>query len=274
MDQGPVQRAAGGDIGPAEGPVCGATLYTAVTDVSRIQAAQRTSWLVREVVAFAEASPALLQRLSIQPIILFRHVTSPNFEFFRLLDLAMQLARPPLFLEIPRDWFTPAVNPSKRRLGKLPIYQGDDSKGVARVRHVAVVSFSEPRQRFSELVCRDGTSFVGFHHELVAKLGSRDLTRCIFDASALAGKDGPTGFYERLFALLTCFGVVADNFPLTGPDQAFTTQIVMPAFEATVRRFGARPMIVRLLPEASETDEHWEWYPLETLPHAKRAAAR
>ena len=78
--------------------------------------------------------------------------------------------------------------------------------------------------------------------------------------------------YERLFALMTCFGSLADSYYLQGPESAFTETVVLPAFEATIQRFGARPMIVQLLPPATVADPYWDGYPGEALPLALQTA--
>lgn len=270
-----VEISVAGIARPAPGPDVrlGERLYTPSHEVDALQQSQRDERLMREVVQFAQPPRDLLTRLSAQPLVLARQVATPNYEFLHFLKRAEQLGRPPLVLEWSHDWFTPSINATKRALGRLPIHVGTDRQGQPRIHGRKIVSFEDPgRQRFSDLRCFDGTPFVAFHHDLVrAVAGDAVLSRAM-DGTAFYADNAPRSHYERLFALYTCFGACADTFPLSGPEQSFTETVVLPAFESIVRRFGATPAIVRLLPAGSEMDHHWECYPPEVAPFARKAA--
>lgn len=252
-----------------------ANLYTPLASLSALHDEQSTRRLMREVLSFSKPQPRALPLLRSRPLLLFRALATPNFETLRFLGLARRVGRPPLILELRDDWFTPTVNLSKRRLGKLRIYRTADSAGAGATRSVSVVSFNEHgRQRISDLRCGDGTPFIDMHHDMLSAVAGDELSGRVIDIKSLCHSDGPRSHYERVFALCTCFGVLAETFSLSGPEGAFTAEVVLPAFEATVARFGARPAVTELLPDGSATDPHWESYPASILPLAVQAAGR
>jgi hypothetical protein len=246
-----------------------AGLYTPLADVDRMQADQRTEDLIAEVLAFARAPATLTWLLCSHPLVLSRHVATANFEALRFLELARACGRSPLILEWPHDWFAYAVNASKRQLAKLPI---EVAGQASKVRNVRVTRFTPDRRRLCDLSCIDGTSLVNFHHGLLAAVAGPTILNRVVNATAFYEADLPRSHYERLFALMTCMGVLADSYPLHGPEERFTEEVVAPAFEATVRRFGARPIVVRLLPAETECETFWEWYPPGVLRPALQAA--
>lgn len=252
-----------------------AHLYTPLASLAALHDEQTTRHLIREVLGFSRPRPRALQLLRSRPLLLFRALATPNFETLRFLDLAQRAGRPPLILELRNDWFTPTVNLSKRRLGKLRIYRAADNSGAGATRSVAVVSFNERgRQRISDLRCGDGTPFIDMHHGMLSAVAGEELSGRVIDIASLGHADGPRSHYERVFALCTCFGALAETFSLSGPEGAFTAEVVLPAFEMTVARFGARPAVTGLLPNGSASDPHWESYPASILPLALQAAGR
>jgi hypothetical protein len=249
--------------------------YTPLASLAGLHDKQRTRRLTREVLRFLRPLPRALPLLQSRPLLLFRALATPNFETLRFLDLARCAGRPPLILELRDDWFTPTVNLSKRRLGKLRIYRTAASSAKSATRSVSVVSFNERgRQRISDLRCGDGTPFIDMHHGMLSAVTGDELSGRVIDIANLCRSDAPRSHYERIFALCTCFGVLAETFSLSGAEGAFTAEVVLPAFEATVARFGARPAVTELLPNGSATDPHWESYPASVLPRARQAAGR
>lgn len=248
-------------------------LYTPLASLAALHDEQATRRLIQEVLSFSRAGPRALQLLRSRPLLLFRALATPNFETLRFLDLARRAGRPPLILELRNDWFTPTVNVSKRRLGKLRIYRTADSSGTSATRSVSIVSFNERgRQRIRELRCGDGTPFIDLHHDMLSTVAGDELSGRVIDIASLCDAVGPRSQYERVFALCTCFGALAETFSRLGPEGAFTDEVVLPAFEATIARFGARPAVTELLPYGSATDPHWESYPASILPRALQAA--
>lgn len=230
---------------------------------------------MREVVAFARPPHDMLARLSTQPLLLMRGLATPNFELLRFLDVARKLRRPPLIGFSPHDWFTPSVNASKRALGRLRVQKAQTPHGAAFARPFNIVDLNAAgRKRMDKVACGDGTSLPEFHARLCAHVLGDGFASSCMNTTDFRRDDPSRPYYERIFALLTCVGVLAESYVIHGPEQSFTEDIVLPAFEACERRFEARPMIVPLLPAGTEMDPYWESYPPEVLPLARAARWR
>ncbi len=252
-----------------------AHLYTPLAEVSAAQTSQRSEKLMKEVMRFARAPRALLAGLCGGSLLLFRATATPNFETIRFHDLAKRSGRSFVILESPHDWFTPFVNTSKRSLARPSVHLGLDRRGAERWRGAAVTEFTEPeRRRIQDKLCFNGTPLTEFHHHLGEVVLGADFRASIIPAADFFGSDPPLVYYERLFALLTCFGALVESFLVEGRERAFTENVIVQAFEASVRRFGARPMIVRLLPEHLEMEPYWERYPPEAWPLIRGASRR
>jgi len=272
MGAGPQVQLSGGDHGAERLSATARALYT---PIDQLRFRQSAELLVREVIQFARPSPEILARLANQPLVLWRAVATPNHELSRYLALVRAAGSSPLILETRQDWFTPAINPSKRALVKLPVVVGQDRHGAPRVRSVKVAPLFLPgKRRIADVTCFDGTSLIAFHHDLCRLVTVFEPLARVMDARLLDGGDRPKAAYERAFALFTCMGGLVESFVWEGPEKAFTEDVVLPAFEATIRRFGVKPRIVRLLPDGTEADPFWESYPAEVMPFAQHAARR
>ena len=247
-------------------------LYTPLDTLPLINGAcaDADSELQQEVLKFARVPIAIQERLHARPCVIFRQQATPNFEIIRFFELARRLGRPPLILEMPHDLFTPSLNPSKRNLGKLTIVL----EGRA-IRKIPVVTFGQMEKRpFSAVRCNDGTPFVEFHHGLVRTVLGERAMESLVDATEFFAVERPRQYYERLFALFTCFGILADCYLLSGWEEGFTESVVIPAYDATVDRFGIAPVIVRHLPIGTEPDPRWEHYPEAVLAAAIKVARK
>lgn len=250
-------------------------LYTAASDVERQLQVAGGECFRKEVLRFARPPAEFVSLFSQQPLVLWRPLLTPNHELLRYLALADAMGRKPLIWETPQDWFTPDRNLTKRALAKVPICLGGDRQGGWRLRHVKVAPLWQPGQpRIADVACFDGTPLTDFHRRLIRELIGPDVLSRAIDARAFDRAERPRALYERAFAIFTCFGVLAESFAADGAERGFVEDVVLPAFEATVRRFGTRPLIVRLLPMGTEADLYWDSYPAEALPFARWAARR
>ena len=243
-------------------------IYTDLWDCKAKLASQDNAELRREVLAFARLPTELAERFSCQPLVLSRHLATPNREFLEFKNLVNFLGCEELVLTMPNGRFSPSVNASKRRLGKLVIDIGHTN------RCVTILDFGKSEGKpMTEVRCRDGTPFAAFHSDLLSELtASSELS--VVDAGGFFAGEPPALHYQRKFALFTCLGILAENYVCIGFERAFTENIVLPAIEATIARFGCAPVITRLLPAESEADPTWEHYPAEALPYALRAARK
>lgn len=241
-------------------------IYTDVDDCNDRIEAQTCPALVNEVKAFSGLDSALSAALAERPAILFRHLATPSRETERFLEIAGHLERSALLMTYTDDWFTPAQNPYKRRLGKLRI-----ESHAGSYTNVSVISFGESvNARLRDIRCVDGTPLVQFHSTLASEILPPFP---VVDMNGFMSGE-PRAYYERIFALFTCMGVLVESYVRESYEGPFIDDIILPAFEATQERFGCRPIITRLLPIGSEIDPYWESLPQAALDPALVASGK
>ena len=225
--------------------------------------------LEAEVLRFSKLSPVMAAIFERSPLVLAREA-SPNMEMMRFLRLSKIVGRPALVSTMPQNRFTPATNPAKRRLAKLPVAFRNGS-----MRHVNVVSFDEmDGLPFAEMHCRDGTPFVDLHAELMQIAIAPHSRPVTLDMTSFWGDRGAREYYARFLSLFTCFGVLAESFSAFGYEKSFTDNIILPAIEHVTAHFGIAPRILRLLPPGGELDMVWETYPNSVMERVMLATRR
>lgn len=226
--------------------------------------------LEAEVLRFSGLSPAMAEAFAKGPLVLSRAVATPNREMLRFLRLARIAGRPPLVATIPQDRFTPAQNPTKRRLAKLPVATRHDG-----IRYATIAPFQEmDGLSFNEMRCLDGTPFLELHGELMQSAIEPKCSPAVSDLTGFWGEGGAREYYPRFLALFTCFGVLADSPAVYGYERSFTEEVILPAIAEVTARFGKAPRIVRLLPPGEELDAAWEHYPNSVMQRALLAARK
>lgn len=196
---------------------------------------------------------------------LARAVASPNMEFARFMILAAENGLRPIVPELPKDKFVPE-NPDKHYLAKMYFHAGQGRRGGHKISVAKVIHFHlASGRRFDRIETIWGEPFMEFHHRLVRSLYPSFQCNC--EASDWMRQWGPIAIgYTRYFALLTCFAISFENYSLNNHESEFTRAVVLPAFHATVARFGVKPLIVRLMPPESEYDSYWSCYPASLKP--------
>lgn len=239
-------------------------IYADIDECNARLARQCTPDLVREVTAFSGIGGELVAALANQPAVLFRHLATPSREMERFLGIATRLERSPLLMTYTDDWFKPAQNPYKLRLGKLRI---DGRAGSYR--NVTVIQFADSvNARLRDIRCNDGTPLARFHAELASQILPPFP---VIDMNGfMAGE--PRANYQRIFALFTCMGILVESYVRESYEAPFINEVIQPAFEATVERFGCGPIITWLLPIGSELDPCWESLPPAALDPALAAS--
>ena len=241
-------------------------IYTDVNECNTRLESQACPELCNEVSAFSGIGEELTTNLADQPAVLFRHLATPSRETERFLEIALRLDRNPLLMTYTDDRFTPAQNPYKKRLAKVRV-QGLEGKYT----NVSVISFSDSvNTRLKDIRCVDGTSLVQFHGRLARQLLPPFP---VLDMNGFMG-DEPRAYYERIFAMFTCMGILVESYVRESYESPFIDDVVLPAFQATIARFGCRPIITRLLPIGSELDPYWESLPPTALESALTASGQ
>ena len=241
-------------------------LYTVRDECKTLLESQSSPELVEEIAKFTGIDGALKAALAPAPAVLFRHIATASRETERFLEIADELGCSPLLMTYSDDRFTPAQNPYKLRLGKPRVEHRS-----GHFTNVSLIPFTESvGARLRDIRCLDGKSLVQFHG---------DLAKMILPQFSVVDMNGfiagePRVYYERIFALFTCMGIFVESYVRESYEAPFIEQVVFPAFEATLERFGCRPVITRLLPDGSELDLYWESLPPAALEAALSASGQ
>ena len=194
--------------------------------------------------------------------VLFRQIATPNFELERFVSLALSAGLTPMVLEFQRDKFV-TRNPIKYALARMGFHAGTGRKGGSRLRFISVADLHATDGR---LLCHALTSWgqrlVLFHHEL---LEERQSLSCIelFDGSEwfLSHGGGARSYYAAFLSLFVRHAVLFESFLFTLHEHQFTSEIVLPSFDAVFAQHGLRPIVCRLDPPESEGFPYWLQYP-------------
>lgn len=205
----------------------------------------------------------LEQHLSARPYaVLFRQVATPNFELERFVSLASSAGLAPLVLEFHRDKFV-TRNTIKYALARMGFHAGTGRNGGSRVRFISVADLpSADGTQLCHTVTTWGQGLIPFHHELLAARASlRGIE--LFDGSDwfLSHQRGARGYYAEFLSLFVRHAILFESFLLTSHEQQFTSEVVIPAFDAAYSQHGCRPLICRLDPADSEGLPYWLQYP-------------
>ncbi len=206
--------------------------------------------------------------------VLFRQVATPNFEMQRFVTAATSAGLKPLVLEYHEDKFV-HFNPAKHSLLKMRFHSGTGRNGGERIRCLSIAEMNGgDGKRLRELHTRNGVGIVPFHHALMDEAAfSRNVAR--HDCSQWFQRHGGSAdnYYPELFRLFLRHAVLFESFLTVGNDAAFTSRVVMPAFEAVRYEHGEQPLVCRLDPAETEGDPYWLHYPGELFSKAQELLA-
>jgi hypothetical protein len=197
--------------------------------------------------------------------VMFRHIATPNFELERFASLAVGLGLTPLVLEFHGDMFL-TRNPIKCALARLGFCAG------STVRYLSVLGLpAADRIPLERLKTSWGQPLVAFHHELLA---GRDSLRCVerYDTSEWLSAHGATAhaFYPAFLSLFSHHAIMFESFLLTRHEHQFTSEVIIPSFNAATEEQGLRPLVCRLDPPDNEGHRRWHQYPEELYPTVMR----
>jgi len=214
------------------------------------------------------ADSVLESHLARQPYaVLFRQVATPNFELERFACQARAGGLSPLVLEFHRDKFV-TRNSIKYALGRMGFYGGTGRNGGARVRFLSVVDLpATDGVALHHATTAWGQGLIEFHHELLRERPALHGLE-LYDGSNwfLGHGRAARHYYTEFLSLFVRHAVLFESFLTSPPEQQFTDEVVLPAFEATCAQHGRRPLICRLDPPHSEGHGFWLQYPDELHP--------
>ncbi|MCF7831831.1 MAG: hypothetical protein K9M36_03030 [Candidatus Pacebacteria bacterium] len=193
--------------------------------------------------------------------VLFRHVTTPQYEIKRFHDIAIGFGLQPLFWEYHEDKFT-SNNKTKHALGRLHVNKGRGADKRTIVKKYTIFDFNKYNgKKISEIYTDKGERLIDFHHKLLDKVIS-NASNLAFDSSDWLKKHGDDAslYYSKFLSLFLSHAILFENFMLDESEKDFTVGIFLPAFLEAVRFFGEKPIIIALNPTEIEGEDFWYCY--------------
>jgi len=191
--------------------------------------------------------------------IMARQLATPNHENRMFIFLAKKNNLHPVFIEYFDDKFT-SNNKYKHSLGQLHIQNKMDKNGNGIVEKITIIDFNKSNgKKLKEIKTLWGESLVDFHKKLFDLHNLKDFS--FFEETSWYEKkdEKPIEFYTNFFLLVTCFGILFENFLLLKDDVEgeFTKDVVLPALEKVINLTGIKPLIVPVEDVDIETDDFW-----------------
>jgi len=181
-----------------------------------------------------------------QPIFyLSRYIATPDYETLHYYNLVQKTDWPVVIGEDTSDIFT-SHHSLKRNLLKLPIVSGLAKNGDGILRYITTADFnSQQGKPLKEVTLHNQMSLHDFHKKLCAQFLPKRIT--VVDESAWVDRHSRgrlVELYEKLLPLFLVHGIMLEQYE---PDELdFLEAVVIPAREATIKRFGYTPLIAPL----------------------------
>ncbi len=191
-----------------------------------------------------------------------KQVATPNHDTNHFLKLSKDFNFIPFFSEYLDDKFT-SNNHFKYSLGVLHINNGLNKNSDDIIEKITIVDFNKYNGLpIREVQTKWGEGLVDFHRNLL-KSSPYYQENCIFyDASSWLKRNGGDAlhYYNKDMLVYTCYGILFENFIISGEDKKFSQEILLPAIENCIKLTGLKPLIVPIPPMDIEEDEKWVFY--------------
>lgn len=141
-------------------------VYTNLSDIPQELAARSKINFDKATSFFCKSLPPMFADHNGGPYgVLFRHVTTPNYEHHWFLEACEAYGLAPVFFEYFQDQFT-LNNPCKYRLGKLTFYYGAGKRGGIKTEVVDIIDFDNSNHKKIHEVNTHvtGEPLVDYHH--------------------------------------------------------------------------------------------------------------
>jgi len=240
-----------------------------------IEVAKKEIWkrwndkkLKKEVIKFIGDLP---EQFGKEPLAaLFRFIATPDFEYMRAKDLSSNLGLKLIYLEYLNDKFC-TRNKDKLNLGKLYFFHGKKNNYENLISKKRIFNLQDNDGRpFKDIKLESGASLVDFHHKLFQVTQNNSDFLDISKWARERGKNA-TETYPFFMALFTCFGILLEGYDIKSKDEKeFAKNVILPAFEKIQKKFGVRPLIVRLYNKNEESSFHWYCHPAFLLNYIKK----
>jgi len=202
--------------------------------------------------------------------VLFRQITTPNYETRRFMCIPDATKLKPVFWEYENDKFT-SNNLLKYYFGKLGFHVGIGSNGQHRRIDINTINFNESNGKpLKNVVTLWGESLINFHKGLM-KRAFPNSENFSYDASEWFLKKGGNAkdYYKPFISLFVKHAILFENFALDGTELQFIKDVFLPAFFEVWENTGVKPLIVALSPTEIEGDIFWVCHPLDTKKYVE-----
>jgi hypothetical protein len=192
--------------------------------------------------------------------VLGRQLLSPNFEALHFSQLARTISLQAICFGYLNDKLV-TKNLDKYFLCKLYFDDGIGKKNGRKLSSLSIVDFNQSNGKsLVDVKTIFGINFCDFHLRLA---DSMKVDIQFFDASEFLEKSGGKGreYYEHYLALFICYGVLFENYPLSGAYAEYTRDVFLPSYKKISKFFGLKPLIVQMVPAEVEDDTYWRHYP-------------
>jgi len=197
--------------------------------------------------------------------IMARQLATPNYDSKMFISLARENNLRPVFLEYYGDKFA-SNNKYKHSLGQLHIQTKIDKKGKECVEKITIIDFNKSNsKKLRDVKTLWGESLVDFHKSLFSleEIKGSSFIEEERDWYKKKKNEKPIDFYVNFFLLVTCFGVLFENFLISKyeDESKFTKNVILPALEKVINLTGTKPLIVPLSPLDLEEASFWYHHP-------------
>lgn len=227
--------------------------------LEEIKRRQGDANLIARIVEDLKEIPAPLSISTKINSVLFRQISTPNYETRRFLHLSDGGDLKPVLWEYLQDKFV-SNNEYKRSLGKVKFFLGEGKKGGKIIHSETIVDFNTFNGKpLNQVVCKDNTTLIDFHRKLFFDAYPDFSKEQIFDASDWFTNHGKSAseYYVNFLSLFIVNGILFENFMLNEEERSFTENIFYPSYKKVLERYGLKPIIVALEPTDIEGDEFW-----------------
>jgi hypothetical protein len=235
-------------------------------DVAVEELHRRQSTQLREQIESELPLKGDLERLFKKPyLVIFRQVATPINEIIRVFHIAKIYNLEVVIVEYIEDKFTPSLNPYKYGLGKLPIYNGNIENLEKNIVHkLNIVDFARMEGKpLSEVMTHKKEKLVDIHHELFEDILKVQTSEVVIEASYWLLKfKGASEYYQEFFKLFLAHNILAEIYQLTGEEEGFTRNLIVPILKSVSEKYGVKPLIWHYLEDTPENmNYYWECYP-------------
>jgi hypothetical protein len=192
----------------------------------------------------------------------FRQIATPNNEVKHFLKITKDFGITPIFMEYHDDKFS-SNNAWKRSLGQIHIQGPINKKDEYRVEKLTIMDFNKHNGvKLNKVTTHKSEMLTDFHRKLFQVCDLHHQACNFYDTSKWIKDHGaqPVEYYQNFFLLFTCFGILFENFSLTGKESKFTSDVILPSMESVYNLTGVKPLIVPIPPMDMENEDYWIYY--------------